>query len=71
MMFSSIQVKNEQCQIARQRGDDGEDENDDDDDNDDNDDDDDFGEMYNSPDPSSDYKWKNFTVSSLQERYLF
>ena len=67
MIFYLLQVKNEQCEISKQR------DEDDDDDGDSDEEDNEYEDMSNSddedyenPSPSSDYKWKNFTVRITQ-----
>ena len=55
-LFCLIQVSNEHCQISKQE--------DSDMDDDEMDHSNDYiGDLYNSPDPSSHYEWKNYTVS--------
>ena len=64
-MMSSclIQVRNEQCQIARQPDDNDNDFSDNDEDDYDENNEDFYSDIFSSPEPSSSYKWKNFTVS--------
>jgi hypothetical protein len=60
-----MQVKNEHCQIARQQDDEDDDTGANESDfNEQNDefDDNGYSNGYRSPEPSSNYKWKNFTV---------